>query len=37
MYLRYYLDDAGKRVYTLKTKLDDGTYTQNAHPGTNFS
>lgn len=34
MYLRYYLDEDGKRVYTLKMKLDNGQYTHNAHPGT---
>lgn len=34
MHLRYYLDANGKRVYTLKTKLEDGSYTFNAHPGT---
>lgn len=32
MYLRYYLDESGKRVYTLKVVLDDGSYTLNAHP-----
>ena len=32
MYLRYYLDEEGKRVYTLKTVLEDGSYTLNAHP-----
>lgn len=32
MYLRYYLDENGKRVYTLKVVLDDGSYIFNAHP-----
>lgn len=32
MYLRYYLDDNGKRVYTLRVTKDDGSYTLNAHP-----
>lgn len=32
MYLRFYLDDNGKRVYTMKVVLDDGSYTLNAHP-----
>lgn len=32
MYLRYYLDENGKRVYTLKSVLEDGSYTLNAHP-----
>jgi hypothetical protein len=34
MHLRYYLNEEGKRVYTLKTVLEDGQYTFNAHPGT---
>jgi H/ACA ribonucleoprotein complex subunit 3 len=33
MHLRYYLDANGKRVYTLKLTLPDGSYTLNAHPG----
>lgn len=33
MHLRYYLNDEGKRVYTLKNTLEDGSYTFNAHPG----
>jgi H/ACA ribonucleoprotein complex subunit 3 len=33
MFLRYYLNDQGKRVYTLKMKTDEGVYTKNAHPG----
>lgn len=33
MHLRYYLNEEGKRVYTLKNVLDDGAYTFNAHPG----
>jgi H/ACA ribonucleoprotein complex subunit 3 len=32
MYLRYYLDENGKRVYTLQVVLEDGSYTLNAHP-----
>lgn len=32
MYLRYYLDENGKRVYTMKVVLEDGSYTLNAHP-----
>ena len=32
MYLRYYLDQHGNRVYTLKVVLEDGSYTFNAHP-----
>lgn len=32
MYLRYYLDDNGKRVYTMQVVLEDGSYTLNAHP-----
>ena len=32
MYLRYYLDAEGKRVYTMKMILEDGSYTLNAHP-----
>lgn len=32
MYLRYYLDESGKRVYTMKVVLEDGSYTLNAHP-----
>ncbi|CAD8068366.1 unnamed protein product (macronuclear) [Paramecium tetraurelia] len=32
MHLRYYLNEEGKRVYTLKNTLDDGSYTFNAHP-----
>jgi len=34
MHLRYYIDESGKRVYTLKNVLEDGRYTLNAHPGT---
>jgi H/ACA ribonucleoprotein complex subunit 3 len=33
MHLRYFLNEEGKRVYTLKNVLDDGAYTFNAHPG----
>eukprot|EP01016_Furgasonia_blochmanni_P055175 TRINITY_DN918_c0_g1_i2.p2 TRINITY_DN918_c0_g1~~TRINITY_DN918_c0_g1_i2.p2 ORF type:complete len:100 (+),score=6.75 TRINITY_DN918_c0_g1_i2:249-548(+) len=37
MHLRYYLDENGKRVYTLKNVLENGSYTLNAHPGnSNF-
>ena len=32
MYLRYFLDENGKRVYTLQVVLEDGSYTLNAHP-----
>lgn len=32
MHLRYYLDQEGKRVYTLKNTLEDGSFTLNAHP-----
>jgi H/ACA ribonucleoprotein complex subunit 3 len=32
MYLRYYLDESGKRVYTMQVLLEDGSYTLNAHP-----
>ena len=32
MYLRYYLDETGKRVYTMQVVLADGSYTHNAHP-----
>lgn len=33
MHLRYYLNEQGKRVYTLKMVLENGEYTLNAHPG----
>ena len=33
MYLRYYLNEKGQRVYTMKMTLEDGSYTLNAHPG----
>jgi rRNA maturation protein Nop10 len=33
MHLRFYLNESGERVYTLKTILDNGSYTLNAHPG----
>ena len=36
MHLRYTLDKAGKRVYTLKHKTDDAVNTLNAHPGIYF-
>uniref|UniRef100_A0A1I7YBD4 Nucleolar protein 10 n=1 Tax=Steinernema glaseri TaxID=37863 RepID=A0A1I7YBD4_9BILA len=32
MYLKFYLDDSGKRVYTLKGKAPNGKETQSAHP-----
>lgn len=40
MYMRYYLDETGNRVYTLKVifiihlqyKTDDGQYTYSVHP-----
>ena len=35
MHLYYYLDAAGKRVYTLKKTAPDGKATKSAHPGTN--
>ena len=34
MHLRFHLDENGKRIYTLKTILADGSYTLNAHPGS---
>ena len=34
MHLRFFLNEEGKRVYTLKTMLENGDYTFNAHPGT---
>ena len=37
MHLRYYLNSEGKRVYTLKTVLEDGSYTLSAHPGILFT
>ena len=33
MFLRYYLDENGNRVYTLKMRTEEGVYTHNAHPG----
>lgn len=33
MHLRFFLNEEGKRVYTLKTMLENGDYTFNAHPG----
>lgn len=36
MHLRYYTDEKGQRVYTLKMKLDNGQYTHNAHPGNTY-
>ena len=32
MYLMYYEDDAGNRVYTLKKTAPDGSPTKSAHP-----
>ena len=32
MYLMYYLDEKGIRVYTLKKTAPDGSPTQSAHP-----
>jgi len=32
MYLMYYLDDQGNRIYTLKKKGPDGRPTISAHP-----
>ncbi|CAD5209249.1 unnamed protein product [Bursaphelenchus xylophilus] len=32
MYLKYYLDEEGKRVYTLKKTSSDGRNTLSAHP-----
>ena len=32
MYLKYYLDDEGKRVYTLESTSPAGKPTQSAHP-----
>ncbi|EWS73419.1 H/ACA ribonucleoprotein complex protein, putative (macronuclear) [Tetrahymena thermophila SB210] len=32
MHLRFYLDENGKRVYTLKTINDENVQTLNAHP-----
>ncbi|CBY09299.1 unnamed protein product [Oikopleura dioica] len=32
MFLKFYLNDEGKRVYTLKGVAPDGKPTQSAHP-----
>ncbi|KAI6203566.1 hypothetical protein M3Y94_00572100 [Aphelenchoides besseyi] len=32
MYLQYYLDDEGKRVYTLQKRDSNGQHTFSAHP-----
>eukprot|EP00514_Thraustochytrium_sp_LLF1b_P007748 CAMPEP_0184535484 /NCGR_PEP_ID=MMETSP0198_2-20121128/15919_1 /TAXON_ID=1112570 /ORGANISM="Thraustochytrium sp., Strain LLF1b" /LENGTH=64 /DNA_ID=CAMNT_0026928539 /DNA_START=39 /DNA_END=233 /DNA_ORIENTATION=+ len=32
MHLMYYVDDAGKRVYTLKKETPEGAPTDSAHP-----
>ena len=32
MYLKYYLNDEGKRVYTLKATSPEGKPTLSAHP-----
>ena len=37
MHLRYTIDEKGRRVYTLKNNLEDGTFTFNAHPGNNYT
>ena len=34
MHLMYYLNDEGKRVYTLKKETPAGEITYSAHPGT---
>ena len=34
MHLMYYLDEAGKRVYTLKKVAPNGAPTKSAHPGS---
>lgn len=36
MHLRYFLNSEGKRVYTMKNVLTDGSYTLNAHPGNHL-
>ena len=36
MHLRFYIGTDGKRVYTLKNVLDNGSFTLNAHPGLNI-
>lgn len=32
MYMRYYLDEKGNRVYTMKYKTDNNQFTLSAHP-----
>eukprot|EP00511_Aplanochytrium_stocchinoi_P008229 CAMPEP_0204859432 /NCGR_PEP_ID=MMETSP1347-20130617/23700_1 /ASSEMBLY_ACC=CAM_ASM_000690 /TAXON_ID=215587 /ORGANISM="Aplanochytrium stocchinoi, Strain GSBS06" /LENGTH=64 /DNA_ID=CAMNT_0052007917 /DNA_START=73 /DNA_END=267 /DNA_ORIENTATION=- len=32
MHLMFYIDDEGKRVYTLKKQAPDGSPTESAHP-----
>ncbi|KND00911.1 H/ACA ribonucleoprotein complex subunit 3 [Spizellomyces punctatus DAOM BR117] len=32
MHLMYYLDESGKRVYTLKKLTPEGSVTKSAHP-----
>lgn len=32
MYMRYYLDDKGNRVYTMKYKTENNEFTLSAHP-----
>ncbi|KJH43607.1 nucleolar RNA-binding protein, Nop10p family [Dictyocaulus viviparus] len=32
MFLRYYLDESGRRTYTLKKTAPDGSETISAHP-----
>ena len=36
MYLRYFLDESGKRVYTFKFHDAQGDPTVSAHPGKSF-
>lgn len=30
--MRYYLDDAGKRIYTMKYTIEEGQFSFSAHP-----
>ena len=32
MYLRYYLNEEGERVYTIQMESPEGEFTLNAHP-----
>ena len=34
MHLMYYLNENGKRVYSLKKETEDGKVTVSAHPGS---